>query len=227
MARDRAALEAVAASVGRERALVVSADLVDLTAVREAVEATLDRYGRIDVLVNNAGVLSAHDFLETSVEQIARTVDVNFRATAVLTRLVAAEMAARGTGHIVTIASFAGVTGVPGEPVYAGSKAALRLFTSSLRPELGRYGIRLTDVVLGTAPSDMLDEIESNPGVRRTFNRFRRIGMLVDTPAVAVGVAVARGIERNEAVVVLPARGRYLALPLQGVSRAIANLLSR
>jgi len=227
LARDRAALMEVAATIGGAQTLVLPADLAETAQIGEAVETVLDRYGRVDVLVNNAGVLSDRNFLETSPEQIARTVDINFRAAAVLTRLVGKEMAARRSGHIVNVASLAGVLGIPGEPVYAGTKAALRIFSSSLRLELARHNVTLTDVVLGTVDTGMLDQVESNPRVHRLFNRARRLRLLTDTPAVDVGAAVVRAIERRQAVLVLPERARYLHLPLPGVARTLTNLLAR
>ena len=227
VARDRAALDAVAAEIGPERALVVPADLADPAAPRAVVEATLARFGRIDVLVNNAGILSNHDFLATDPELVARTVDTNFRAAALLTRLAASGMAARRTGHIVNVASLAGVIGIPGEPTYSATKAALRIFTASLRLELGEHRIGLTDVVLGFITTAMLAEVESNPRVHRYFERGRRLGLMVDTPPDRVAAAVVQAIERRQDVVVLPARARYLYLPLQGLARAIGQVLAR
>jgi short-subunit dehydrogenase len=154
-------------------------------------------------------------------------VDVNFRATAVLTRLVAERMAARRRGHIVTVASFAGVVGIPGAAVYSATKAADRIFTASLRQELGERGVTLTDVVLGSITTGMLEEVESNPRVRRYFDRFRRLGLLTDTSAPRVGAAIVGAIRREEAVVVLPSRGRYLVLPAQGLARQIGAWLAR
>jgi 3-oxoacyl-[acyl-carrier protein] reductase len=138
VARDEALLNEVAAQVGPERAFVVRADLAEVDEVKRAAEAVESRFGRVDVLVNNAGIVSGRDFLESEPDQLARTVDVNFHATVVLTRLVAEGMARRRAGHIVNIASLAGIAGMPGEPTYAGTKAALRLSP----PRCGRSSSR-------------------------------------------------------------------------------------
>lgn len=226
VARGKEGLEAVAGLIGADRALVVAADLADVGQVRGAVTAARDRFGRIDVLVNNAGTLSDHDFLQTDPGLLARTVDVNFRAAVVLTRLVAEGMAARRSGHIVNVASLAGVGGLPGEATYAGTKAALRLFTASLRPELEPLGIGLTDVVLGFVSTEMLDAAETNPRVRGLFDRGRRLRLMVDTPPRRVAAAIAVAIEREQEVVVLPDRARLLYLPFQGLSRALLRVLA-
>lgn len=226
VARDEALLNEVAAQVGSERAFVVRADLADVAEARRAAEAAESHFGRIDVLVNNAGILSGRDFLESDPEQLARTVDVNVRAVVVLTRLLAEGMARRRAGHIVNIASLAAIGGMPGEPVYAGTKAALRLFTASLRPELEPRGIRLTDVVLGFTETEMLAQAEENPRMRRLRRRMQQLHLGDDVTTAAVAAAVVRAIERRQDVITLPARGRYLYLPLQGVTRMLCRMLA-
>ncbi|MBI2761823.1 MAG: SDR family oxidoreductase [Chloroflexi bacterium] len=226
VARHRARLEEVAAQIESGRALAIPADLTDLDQLRNAYETSVGHYGRVDVLVNNAGMATGRDFIEAAPDDLARTVDLNFRAAVVLARLAAADMATRRSGHIVNVASVAAVSGLPGEATYAGTKAAMRLFTASLRPELGALGIHLTDVVLGFVGTDMLDQVEAHPRVSAIFNRARRLRMMVDTPAADVAEAIVRGIERRQEVVVLPSRARYLYLPAQGLSRTIARLLA-
>jgi len=226
LARNRSLLEAVASELGPDRSLVVPVDLADLTQVQQAFGTVVDHFGRLDVLVNNAGIADAHEFLQEDPLALAQIVDVNYRAPVVLSRLAAERMAAQHSGHIVNVASLAGITGIPGAATYSGTKAALRLFTASLRRELAPHGIRLTDVVLGFVETDMLAGVESNPRVARLFERTRMLHLMVDLPASAVGAAVARAIERQEAVVVLPERARYLLLPLQGMARTITRLLA-
>ncbi len=234
VARDAEALAAVARAVGPERAQVIPANLAEPAGVRAAFAAAMDRFGRVDILVNNAGIAAGKDFLHTDPEELARIVDVNLRAAVLLTRLAAAQMAVRRSGHIVNVASLAGVTGLPGEAVYAlpgeavyaATKAALRLFTASLRPELAAHRIRLTDVVLGFVPTEMLAQVESHPRVARLFARARRLHLMVDTPARTVAEAVAEAVERDRETVVLPARARLLFLPLQGLARTVTHALT-
>lgn len=226
VARDAEALAALAQAVGPERAQVIPADLADPAQVWAAFAAAMDRFGRVDILVNNAGIAAGRDFLHTEPEELARIVDVNLRAPVLLTRLAAAQMAARRSGHIVNVASLAGVTGLPGEAVYAATKAALRLFTASLRPELAPYGVRLTDVTLGFVPTDMLAQVEAHPRVERLFARARRLGLMVDTPALTVARAVVRAIEQERETVVLPSRAWLLFLPLQGLARTVTQALT-
>jgi NAD(P)-dependent dehydrogenase (short-subunit alcohol dehydrogenase family) len=226
VARNREALQQLADQIGADRAAFIAADLADAAEVRRAFDAAITRFGRVDVLINNAAITNERDFLETAPEDLARTVDLNLRAAVVLTRLAAADMAGRRQGHIVNVSSLAGVTGIPGEAAYSGTKAALRLFTASLRPELASRGVRLTDVVLGFITTDMLANVESNPRVDRIFRRARRLRLMTDTAPDVVGRAILRAIEDERAVLVIPEYARYLYLPLQGVSRRIVQLLA-
>ncbi|MGI8553095.1 MAG: SDR family NAD(P)-dependent oxidoreductase, partial [Dehalococcoidia bacterium] len=226
LARDRRRLDEVAATLGPKCSLVVPADLADIDQVQAAFRKVIEHFGRIDVLVNNAGLADSHEFLQMDVPALAEIVDVNYRASVVLTRLAAERMAAQRAGHIVNVASLAGISGVSGAATYAGTKAALRLFTASLRLELGSRGIHLTDVVLGFVETDMLSGIETNPRVAGMFRRTRRLHLMIDMPAEQIGAAIVRSIERQQDVLVLPERSRYLLLPFQGMARTISRLLS-
>ncbi len=227
VARNGDALEAVAREIGESRALVVPADISDLDQVRQVAIKTASHFGRIDVLVNNAGVLGGRGFLQSDPNELAQAVDVNYRAAVVLTRLVAEGMAARRSGHIVNIASYAGVSGLPGLATYSGTKAALRLFTAALRPELGPHKIDLTDVVIGFTGTDMLDELDSNVIARRVYKRTQQLHLMPTISAAEVGAAVVRGIERRQEVLVVPGWTRFVYLPMEGVSRTIIRILAK
>lgn len=226
VARNGEALEALRAEIGESRSLAVAADLSDPTQLRAAFSAAVEHFGRIDVLINNAAAVAGRDFLDTSASELSAIVDTNFRAAVLLTRLAAERMAAQGSGHIVNVASLAGVTSVPGEAVYAGTKAALRLFTASLRPELEPHGITLTDVVLGFVTTDLLARAGAHPRTGPIFDRARRLHMMNDTPAARAGAEIVRAIERQQDVLVIPPWSRYLYLALPGLSRKVMRLLS-
>ena len=117
---------------------------------REAVRATADKVraevGDVDVLVNNAGVVSGRRLLDLTEEQIEHTFAVNTLAHYWTTRAFLPAMVERGSGHVVTIASAAGLAGVPRMAAYAASKHAAVGFADSLRAELAREapGVRTT-----------------------------------------------------------------------------------
>ncbi len=125
-------------------------------------KARTDGGGRIDVLINNAGVMPVGPFLEMSDQAIRSAIEVNFYGVLNGCRLVLPEMTARRNGHIVNIASLAGMLAVPGQVVYAGTKFAVVGLSSGLADEFAPQGVEVscvmptftnTELIAGTHPS--------------------------------------------------------------------------
>ena len=119
---------------------------------RESFAAFLDKArtdggGRIDVLINNAGVMPIGPFLEQSEQTIRSTIEVNFYGVLTGCQLVLPEMVARRSGHIVNIASLAGMLAVPGQVVYAGTKFAVVGLSSGLSDEFASQGVEVSCVM--------------------------------------------------------------------------------
>ncbi len=226
VARDRAGLEQLSKTIGEDRTLAVAADLSTLDGVHAAADATLAHFGRVDVLVNNAGMTNSYEFLQADPAALAKTVDLNFRAVVVLTRLIAESMASQHSGHIVNMASLAAVASLPGEATYSGTKAAVRLFTVALRKELAPHGIRLSEIVIGPMETELLDQLEANRYVHGMFEASRKLGLLVNLKPQRVARAVVRAIEREQPVVVLPRRAWFIYLPFQGLTRTVSQILT-
>jgi len=139
-------LDAEIASNGGE-ALAIEADVTDSRSLEAMVRTAIDRYGRIDCLVNNAGILGpVKPLLETTDAEVRRVYDLNVHAVFACTRLVARHMAERRKGAIVTIASVAGKDGPKDLSIYASSKAAVIGFTKSWAKELVSFGVRVNCV---------------------------------------------------------------------------------
>jgi NAD(P)-dependent dehydrogenase (short-subunit alcohol dehydrogenase family) len=156
---DRAAgLEAVADEVralGR-RAAVRPADVVREEEVRSAVEATLAEFGRIDVLVNNAGTLVLPGaILETTVEAWDTMMAVNARSVFLCSRAVLPGMLARGRGRIVNIGSVAGLRPLPDRAAYCASKHAVTGFTRALALDLRPHGIAVNAICPGAVDTPL------------------------------------------------------------------------
>ncbi len=139
--RDGAALGTVIDDIRRisPGSAAYTVDLTDREAVAEAGRRVLDEVGPVDVLVNNAGVISGQLLTDLSDEAIARTMDVNVLALFWVTKAFLPAMIERGKGHVVTLASAAGLVGVVRQTDYSASKHAAIGFAESLRFELGRY----------------------------------------------------------------------------------------
>jgi 3-oxoacyl-[acyl-carrier protein] reductase len=154
-----------------DRFLFEAADI----AVREQsdrfVHSVVDRWGSIDVLVNNAGVARDGVIALFSDDDTDTVIDLNLKATIHLTRLVVRNMLVHGGGRIVNISSIVGLTGYRGLAVYSATKAALDGFTRSLARELGTRKITVNSVAPGYLRTEMshgLDEAQLNQIVRRT-----------------------------------------------------------
>jgi all-trans-retinol dehydrogenase (NAD+) len=113
-------------------------DVSDPVSVRKAAERVLDEYGAVDILINNAGIIVGKDFVDHDHAEIDRTMAVNAAAPMHVTRAFLPAMVGQGKGHIVNIASAAGMTANPQMSVYVASKFALVGWSDSLRIELDR-----------------------------------------------------------------------------------------
>ncbi len=131
-------------------ALAVPVDVREAAAVAAMVERALARFGRIDVLVNNAGIYPNTPVLEMDEAEWDAVFDVNVKGMFLASRAVAASMVARGGGgRIVNISSGAAVSGRPGAAHYCASKAAVEMFTKVLAIELAPHGVLVTAVAPG------------------------------------------------------------------------------
>jgi NAD(P)-dependent dehydrogenase (short-subunit alcohol dehydrogenase family) len=142
--------DAVAGAVGEaDDLLVVELDITSLASAEVAVQAALDRFGRIDVLVNNAGNFFAGFFEELTPEQIERQLATNLVGPMNVTRAVLPVMRRQRSGNVVTITSTAGIVGQEFCSAYAASKFGLEGWMESLRFEVEPFGIHTTIVEPG------------------------------------------------------------------------------
>jgi NAD(P)-dependent dehydrogenase (short-subunit alcohol dehydrogenase family) len=138
-ARRTGELDELAAS---GRVLVFSLDVTDAAQREAAVAAALERFGRIDVLVNNAGRTQVGAVEETTDDELRALFDLHFFAPAALTRAVLPQMRRQGGGAIVQMSSVGGQTTAPGFGAYCATKFALEGLTETLRDEVAEFGIR-------------------------------------------------------------------------------------
>jgi len=155
-ARDPAAIAEVLAAHG-QRVLAVALDVTDPASIDAAVAAARKRFGRIDVLVNNAGYGQLGAFEEVSRETIARQFATNVFGVFDVSRTVLPLMRAQRAGHVITISSVAGMTGFEGASIYCSTKHAVSGWSDALAPELAPFGIKVTCVYPGRFRTDFLD----------------------------------------------------------------------
>lgn len=139
-----------------DRLLVVAADVTDPVAVRAAVAAAVERFGRIDVLVNNAGYTLVSGVEDASDAEIRAQFETNTFGTIDVTRAVLPQMRAQGAGRIVMISSVAGASAAPGMGYYAATKHAVEGFAEALSKEVAPLGITVSMVQPGLFRTDTL-----------------------------------------------------------------------
>jgi short-subunit dehydrogenase len=165
-ARSAAPLEALAAELGRSgaRALAVPTDVGHPQAATRLLAHVAERFGGIDVLVNNAGANKRGPIERYTPEELASVVQVNLTAPIQLTRLVLPYLRARGGGAIVNVASIAGRIPVGHEAVYSATKFGLRAFTFALQEELAGSGITASAVSPGPVDTGfIMEDLEDVP----------------------------------------------------------------
>jgi NAD(P)-dependent dehydrogenase (short-subunit alcohol dehydrogenase family) len=138
--------------------LAASLDITDTASIEAAVNAAINRFGRIDVLVNNAGNFQAGYFEEISPEQFRAQMETNFFGPLNVTRAVLPVMRRQRSGHIVTITSTAGIVSGGFGSAYGASKFALEGWSESLHEEVEQFGIRVTVVEPGFFRTELLVE---------------------------------------------------------------------
>lgn len=137
-----------------DRVLTLSLDVRDADQVRRAVAETLEAFGRIDVVVNNAGYGNIAAIEEASEDEFRDQIETNLWGAIHVTRAVLPVLRARGGGHIFQISSVGGRTGMPGLGAYQTSKWALEGFSEVLSKEVAEFGIHVTLVEPGHMPTD-------------------------------------------------------------------------
>jgi short-subunit dehydrogenase len=182
------------------QAFAVPLDVAELSQVEEAVQTILDNFGRIDILINNAG-FGRLDWLENLDPQrdIEAQITVNLTGLIQLTRLVLPHMYRQGSGHIINMSSVAGHISAPLYTIYAASKHGVRGFTNALRREAEPFGVRVSGIYPGGAATEF-SRHTGTEGIKRRFKLPKFLSMTSERVARRI-VRLARRPRRS---VILP-----------------------
>lgn len=162
-------------------------DISDFDGAKQLVEEVREAYGRIDVLINNAGITSDGLFLRMTEDDFDNVINTNLKGTFNLTRFVSPIMLKQKSGTIINMSSVVGVTGNPGQANYAASKAGVIGLTKSLAKELGSRSITVNAIAPGYIETDMTDALSDK--VKKTmlshiplkrFGQVEEISSVVD-----------------------------------------------
>lgn len=169
--------------------LALQADVSDETAVQRMVDQTLSRFGRIDILCNNAGIGTTKSIVEVEPEEWDRVFAVNVRGVYLCTRATLPQMLERRNGIVINIASVLGLVGVPKRAAYCASKGAVITLTKQVATDFAGQGIRCNCICPGTVDSPwvgrLLDATEDPAAARRALEQRHPLGRLATTDEVA------------------------------------------
>lgn len=176
----QATCDAIVAAGGD--AIAVAVDVTQLTDLQKLVDTTLEHYGRIDVLVNNAGIFDYYtNSLDTSEELWDRIFAINVKSMYQLSNLVLPSMIAQQSGSIVNICSIAGLVAQMGGAAYTASKHAVAGYTKHLAAVYGKDGVKINAICPGTIRTAMTAEmLKTRPTNKIPLDRFGEVNEVVD-----------------------------------------------
>ena len=142
--------------------LILKADVSKQEEVQELVEKAIEKFGKIDVLVNNAGITKDNLLMRMSEEEFDKVLEINLKGTFLVTKAVTKYMMKKRTGSIINLSSVVGVVGNAGQCNYSASKAGIIGFTKSIAKELASRNIRANAVAPGFIETDMTSVLPDN-----------------------------------------------------------------
>jgi NADP-dependent 3-hydroxy acid dehydrogenase YdfG len=164
-------LQGLSAELGLGDQAVVRTDVTSFDQVKQLVDHAVTAHGRIDVLINNAGLMPHSPLERVKVEDWNRIIDVNIKGVLYGIGAALPHMQAQKSGHIINVSSVAGHKVRPGSAVYAASKTAVRVISEGLRMEVKPYNIRTTIISPGAVESELADSI-TEPDVAKGMRDF-------------------------------------------------------
>jgi len=177
-------------------ALPVTTDVTERDQVQALVDAAVEEFGRIDVMLNNAGVMPASRLDRLNVDEWDQMIDVNVKGVLYGIAATLPYMQEQKSGHIINVASDAGHKVHPGEAVYAATKHAVRALSEGLRQEGKPYGLRTTIISPGAVESELPETISEEDMAEEVREVYEEHAISADSFARAVAFA----IEQPEAV---------------------------
>jgi len=191
--RNQEKLDALKEEIEKKggRALVVKADVRSVEDMQRAAGETMQAWGRIDILIANAGKYVQDASHEVPIQSFEEAMAVNFYGALHAVKSVLPDMKRQGSGHIVIVNSLGAKKAIVGDGPYAAAKSALDRFGDALRQELRPYRIRVTSVFPARVETPMIESLKV-PGISSKM------------PPEKVVNAMIRGIKRNKAEVIVP-----------------------
>lgn len=219
LARDGARLVLGARRIDRLQALAqelslgpdaaVETDVTQFDQVRHLIDHAVELHGRIDVIINNAGLMPHSPLERGKVEDWDRMIDVNLKGVLYGIGAALPYMKAQKSGHVINVSSVAGHKVNPGGAVYAATKHAVRVISEGLRQEVKPYNIRTTIISPGAVATELPDSI-TEPDVAERVRKVYELAISADSFASVVAFAMSQpdDVDINE-ILFRPTRQEY------------------
>jgi 3-oxoacyl-[acyl-carrier protein] reductase len=188
-----AGVRALSIEANSPRVLQLPLDVTKPEQVDQAVATTLERFGRIDALINNAGTIADELCWQLSDEDWAHVIDVNLRGAFLCAKAVARQMIRQRRGHIINISSLGARRGPRGQSNYAAAKAGLVGLTQSLAKELGSRNVRVNAIYPGVLPTNMTAKL--NAEQLAAFAKDNALGRINSVDEVARFIVFLTGTQ--------------------------------
>jgi short-subunit dehydrogenase len=181
-------------------------DITNREAVENFKEQAIARFGAVDGIINNAGIIQPFvKFQDLSYDVIERVFNVNLWGTVYMTKTFLPHLLTRPEAHIVNISSMGGFLPVPGQTIYGGAKAAVKLITEGLRSELLNSNVRVTVVFPGAINTN----IKVNSGLKNAEANTENHSNMALSPGIAADIIV-HGMETNKARVMVGKDAKFM-----------------
>lgn len=178
------------------QALALPASVTDAQAVSDAFAEVDSTFGRLDVLINNAGISANKATLEVTPDEWRRAVDINLNGAFFCAQAAGHRMVAQGAGSIVNLSSMYGVVAAPDRAAYCATKGAVVMLTESLAVEWGRHGVRVNALAPGYIDTDLLRDLQTRGRLQidQLVHRtpLRRLGTADEIAEIALFLAGAQ-----------------------------------
>ncbi len=186
--RNRADCEKVAETLDADRTLIVEGDVSSPEFAARIVRKTVEKFGALDVLVNNAGVARMGQLADARDKDIDAVIDINVKGVMYLSRSAIPELL-KSKGNIINIASVSGLGGDWMMPIYNASKGAVVNLTRAMALQLGAQGVRVNCVCPSLTKSDMTDGVTDNDGAMTAIRNRMPLGRAAEPEEIAGPVA--------------------------------------
>ncbi|MDX2251973.1 MAG: SDR family oxidoreductase [Nitrospira sp.] len=185
-------IEALAAEITHSggKATAVTTDVTKRDELRKLVDAAVETFGRIDVLINNAGVMPLSPFDRLKVDEWDQMIDVNLKGMLYGIAAALPHMMEQRSGHVINLASVAGHKLFAGSAVYSATKFAVRALSDGLRQEMASHNIRTTIISPGAVKTDLLEHISEKDVQKANQDYVGAVGVPAETFARLVAFAI-------------------------------------